>query len=287
MLGTVDRAEAASILRGSDYLTTLPGTFFDFPGIGVVPLEGRPIGPGNTDTIVQRQANAILPTVGSSDTIPIEMVALSLHSVNPVNVTGSFFDVFVHLTPSTRSIGTMTIHHEFPDNGTAAPEGTFSSFFDIFFTVELTPVGPGVPTSFDLQSRLTGSGAWSHEPEDPNPILGQPPLLIISPPGSQADNLHRPLPPGFNDFFIAGFVDERHEAFAGLHRATQATVPGPTALTLIIAGSLLAVVVTRGSHSVPSRKGHGHDSQFAGSMRLVRTWFVGPDAGLSPDDQRM
>jgi hypothetical protein len=173
------------------------------------------------------------------------MVALSLQSVNPVNIAGSFFDVFVHLTPSTRSIGAMTINHEFPDNGTAASEGTFSSFFDIFFTVELMPVGPGVPAAFDLQSRLEGSGAWSHEPEDPNPILGQPPLLIISPPGSQADNLHRPLPSGFNDFFILGVVDERHEAFAGLHRATQATVPGPATLRLIALGLTLSFLAER------------------------------------------
>ena len=98
--GCVAKADAASVLLGSDYLTTLPGTFFDFPGIGVVPLEGRPIGPGNTDTIVQRQEDANLPGMGSSDTIPIEMVALSLQSTAPVNIGGSFFDVFVELTPA-------------------------------------------------------------------------------------------------------------------------------------------------------------------------------------------
>ena len=134
----------------------------------------------------------------------------------------------------------MIINHEFPDNGTAAPEGTFSSFFDLFFTVELSPVGPGDPTSIDVRSRLTGSGLWSHEPENPNPILGAPPILLVSPPGSQTDNLHRPLPPGFDDFFIIGFVDERHEAFAGLHRATQATVPVPSTLALLgVAGLML------------------------------------------------
>ncbi len=48
-------AHAVSVLAGSDYLATTKGAFFDFgPGIGQVPLQGLPIGPFNTDTIVQR-----------------------------------------------------------------------------------------------------------------------------------------------------------------------------------------------------------------------------------------
>lgn len=222
-------AWATSILLGSDYLTTVPRTFFDFPGIGEVDLEGRPIGPGNTDTIVQRQADAILPTVGSSDTIPIEMVALSLQSIDPVNVGGSFFDVFVHLTPGTSSVGEMTINHEFADDGTA-PEGTFTSFFDLFFTVDLTPTGGGAPLSQDFVSRLVSDPAfWSHEPS-----LNA--VLVSGLPGDQAANLHSPLPVGFNDFFVFGIVDERHLAFPGLHRARQATIPEPATLALLGTG---------------------------------------------------
>src|SRR5207249_914370 len=130
-----------------DYLTTLPGTFFDFPnipGFGDPPpvnLRGRPLGPGNlppagyptalgnTDTIVQRQANASLPVqdtgTPSSATIPIQMVALSLESVNPLSIGGSFFDVFVHLNPALPSTGSMTIVHDFVDIAGPTAEGTF------------------------------------------------------------------------------------------------------------------------------------------------------------------
>src|SRR5262249_51221379 len=120
--GRAGPAQAPSILPGARYLPPTPPSCLDFgAGIGVVGFIGRPISPSNmgtTDTIVQRKADAILPVVGSSATIPIEMVALSLQSARPVNVGGSFFDVFVHLTPNTHSEGTMTIRHENPDDAT-------------------------------------------------------------------------------------------------------------------------------------------------------------------------
>ena len=224
-------ARAASILLGTDYLTTVPRTFFDFPGIGEVDFEGRPIGPGNTDTIVQRQADAILPTVGSTDTIPIEMVALSLQSIEPVDIGGLLFDVFVHLTPGTSSIGKMTINHEFADNGTPAPEGTFTSFFDLSFTVDLVPVGGGASQSQDFVSRLESDPAfWSHEPS-------LDAVLVSGLPGDQAANLHSSLPSGFNDFFIVGTVREEHQDIPGQHRARQATVTVPEPATLALFGT--------------------------------------------------
>ena len=65
----VNKAYATPIvMAGSDYFQTLPGTYFDFGGpIGVVEFEGLPIGPGNTDTIVQRQEDADL--TDGSDTV--------------------------------------------------------------------------------------------------------------------------------------------------------------------------------------------------------------------------
>ena len=51
---------ALDVSLGSDYLQTQPGTSFNFgAGIGVVNFTGLPIGPGLTDTIVQRQQNAL------------------------------------------------------------------------------------------------------------------------------------------------------------------------------------------------------------------------------------
>jgi hypothetical protein len=93
-----------TVALGSDYLQTQPGSSFNFgPGIGVVnfmgvPLTGALIPPGyqqslaGTDTIVQRQADADI----NGNPIPIQLMALSVESTAPVNVGGSFFDVFVH-----------------------------------------------------------------------------------------------------------------------------------------------------------------------------------------------
>ena len=112
---------------GSDYLQTQPGSSFDFGGfIGVVNFTGLPIGPGLTDTIVQRQQNAYLDPDGTAAPIPIQLVALSLESTAPVNVGGSFFDVFVTLDPSDASTGTMTISANAAGTG-----GTFTSTLDV------------------------------------------------------------------------------------------------------------------------------------------------------------
>src|SRR3981189_3533784 len=85
-----------SVALGSDYFATQPGTHFNFGGgIGNVNFLGLPIGPFNTDTIVQRKADAVL----GGAAIPIQLVGLSLKSAAPVNVGGSFFDVFHHTRP--------------------------------------------------------------------------------------------------------------------------------------------------------------------------------------------
>ena len=69
------------VLLGSDYLHTVDGTSF----MGV-PFQGVPIGPGNTDTIVRRLRDAPLAGVGSSAIVPIELVALNLVSVVPIDL---------------------------------------------------------------------------------------------------------------------------------------------------------------------------------------------------------
>ena len=115
-------AHADVVLLGSDYFQTIQPTFFTPLG-GLNPLTGLRIGPGTTDTIVQRQADCSLSlsTLGSNCTIPIEMVALSLIStVNPL--------VRVRESPTLASTGLMTIASDGSGMG-----GTFGSFFDVFF----------------------------------------------------------------------------------------------------------------------------------------------------------
>lgn len=108
----------------------IPATFFDAcagPGqhsdplsgaiaFGGSPLTTNPPGAlGTTDTIVRRTGTANLPSAGSTASVPIEMVALSLVSVNPVTVTynggGSpqLWDVRAALSDSAHPAGSMAI----------------------------------------------------------------------------------------------------------------------------------------------------------------------------------
>jgi hypothetical protein len=140
-----------SVALGSDYFATQPGTHFNFGGgIGDVNLLGLPIGPFNTDTIIQRKTDAIL----GGPAIQIQMVALSLKSAAPVNVGGSFFDVFFSLDPANlaNDTGTMNIA------GNTTAGGTFSSAVNVFFQAHFAPLGAG--STFDIfsQVNLTSSG---------------------------------------------------------------------------------------------------------------------------------
>src|SRR5260221_6761218 len=140
-----------SVALGSDYFATQPGTHFNFGGgIGDVNLLGLPIGPFNTDTIIQRRADAVL----GGQPIPIQMVALSLKSTAPVSVGGSFFDVFITLDPANlaNDTGTMSIA------GNTTAGGTFSSALNVFFQAHFAPTGAG--SAFDVfnQVAVTSSG---------------------------------------------------------------------------------------------------------------------------------
>jgi hypothetical protein len=172
------------------------------------------------------------------------MVALSLESVSPVNIGGSFFDVFVHLTPGTTSSGTMTINHEFPDNGTPVREGTFSSSFHLFFTADFTPTGAGTPFSFSGEENLTQTGGlWSHEPPANALLVPAPPSM------NQIANLHLNRPAGFNDFFL---IDSTLEIsnIGGQHQVEAASaIPEPSTLLLLCSGLAGIAWIRKGSLS--------------------------------------
>lgn len=133
----------------------LPAGFFgpgSDPFVGTVVLGGQPIastGPlGPTDTIVKRNSNAILPTPGSSTTVPIEIIALSLVSVNPITVTYNGgqtpdqWSVRACLAQTApQQVGTMTIR----TNTCVCPEGgTFTSTLPVLpkFTFTRTLPSP-------------------------------------------------------------------------------------------------------------------------------------------------
>jgi len=122
--------------------TPIPVDFFD-PGSdpfnGAVQLQGAPLGsfPGCTgvnlgpvDTIVERKQSASFPNIGDSWTVPIEIVSLSLTSMNPITVTygGSnpeLWKVDVILPSSQPALGQMTITQ------THANGGTFTAAFRV------------------------------------------------------------------------------------------------------------------------------------------------------------
>lgn len=91
---------------------------------GPVTLEGKPL-MGNvppTDTIVTRMSAANLPMIGSMATIPIEICALSLVSINPITVTfgtqTSDYDVQVCLRNVAQPTGSMTLTRSHANGGT-------------------------------------------------------------------------------------------------------------------------------------------------------------------------
>ena len=202
-------ALADPIDPGFDLLHTPPGGGVinpaDYGGPNVViPLRGRPIGPGNTDTIIQRTTG--LPD-GGTGAIQAEIVALSLESIAPASISGSFFDVFVDLAPGTSSLGAINVITHTPGPGGG---GTFDSFFDVFARVTMTEVGnPSNMFQLPAQVRLDpGSiGSWSH----------------IPPPGYPNDPLY---PAG-------GWYPTGPVTHTGPHPNTEPATPEPSSLLLV------------------------------------------------------
>ena len=103
----------------------LPADFFapgSQPFSGIIQFRGEPLGTGGpfelgtTDTVVRRSDRVFLPPDPSTTTVPIELVSLSLVSVNPIQVNYTSgppqqFQVFLHAgtLASSNSAGTMTI----------------------------------------------------------------------------------------------------------------------------------------------------------------------------------
>src|SRR5947209_17029563 len=104
MLGlTVHSAFATNIFTGFDLFKTAPGAFFDATGfgLGIIPMVGAPIGPYLTDTIISREngfACAAPPCLGN--TVNTHVFALGLESAGPINIGGSFFDIFMDINDS-------------------------------------------------------------------------------------------------------------------------------------------------------------------------------------------
>ena len=143
--------------------TPLPPSFFDpgsDPFVGTVQFKGLPLGVhpacplddlSQVDTIVRRQAGASLPVIPSSDTVPIEIIALQLVSANPITVTYNgglnpeAWNVRVTLSQSAPQVpGTMTINHLNPQGG------TFSSILPVKPLFTFTRISDNAVRVLDL-----------------------------------------------------------------------------------------------------------------------------------------
>ena len=120
-------AWAMEVEAGFDLFMTTQTTEVDLSGfgLGIVPLEGDDtffLLPG-VDTIVERLDPAGVPNVGDSNTIDIELVALSIVSIDPVRIDVLDFDLHVvggsDILP--QSLGSMTISFSCPGSKPRTP----------------------------------------------------------------------------------------------------------------------------------------------------------------------
>ena len=245
----------APIDPGFDLFETTSGTFVDLPVIGIVPLEGDP-GPlaplgnlGNTDTIVERLQGSGAPFDPPTDlvVIDIELVALSLRSVSPVDISGTLFDLELIsgslLGEPGNPTGSMTIRHE------NSAGGSFSATLPVDVRLIFTEVGNPLNTFEDnIQKVFTSSAPWSHNPpsgypQDPTfPAGGFFPTGIIledapSPPPAQ----HVVRPANDGSQVIGGTyipIDQSALLLAGVQSVSMWMIP-------ILAGIGIGVFVIK------------------------------------------
>ncbi len=159
-------AWALNVESGFDLFMTTQTTEVDLSGfgLGIVPLQGDEsfFGIPGTDTIVERLAPAGVPNVGDSNTVPIELVALSLVSINPVKI--DVFDFDIHVVGGSdfepQRIGEMTINRDDPNGG------SFLALLPINATLHFLQVGGDVGNDFTVPfgDEFVSQGVWSHTP---------------------------------------------------------------------------------------------------------------------------
>ncbi len=154
--------------------TPIPAGFFD-PGSdpfdGVILFTGG--NPAGTDVIVRRLRDAILPGPGSTDIVPIELVALNLVSCQPITITyyggqnPESWNVSVGFVQPPPPTGQMAITKTYPNGGTftsvlyVQPYLTFTKLSDPGI-VRILDIGP-------LNLSTNEPHSWQDTSPKPNP----------------------------------------------------------------------------------------------------------------------
>ncbi|MGD2108917.1 MAG: hypothetical protein PVI86_05950, partial [Phycisphaerae bacterium] len=135
--------EPTTVDFGFSDVPPIPADFFDpgsEPFTGPIPFLGS-APPGEPDTLIQRSSSLGPIPLGDSRTVDIEMVALSLRSVDPITVVNgtstSLWDVDVHLSNiGSSGIDGLTATKTNPNGGTydaripVVPRFTFTKVGD-------------------------------------------------------------------------------------------------------------------------------------------------------------
>jgi hypothetical protein len=229
------------VVAGADYFQTQQGTQFAFdPPIGIVSFVSNPTGPGGTDTILERLADADL---NNPAPVALKLMSLSLESAAPVNISGNLFDVFVTLDPANLANDTGTITIDGSPSG-----GTFDSQFNVYFQATFIQQGnPSNTIVVDGHTVLSQNG----DPWQSTPLPDQ--VLVMGLVGDLAANDHTNLASNQFDFFSTDLTDTSFLLMSGCGampsmpgcakhlvreapRVVQSPVPEPTSSVLFAIG---------------------------------------------------
>jgi len=231
-----------TVNQGYDLLVTQSGTNFsgvDFQGVplGTFDFGAGPVNVGDTDTIIQRLADATVATAGLSATVAAQINALQLMSTAPTDF-GLGADFYYITLQSVRggptTSGTITITFD-PASTPSNQFGTFSSFFDVFFDIRKGSLNGPIALSSELT--LTSAGnAWTH--------VAPTGAILIDGVNNNLNGTNN-----LNDFWPVGTIQEMHPG-VGVH-AVRA-VPEPCAIGLSLMGSLCVLGYSRKRRSTSS-----------------------------------
>jgi len=252
LLGAPGLSQAEfTVNPGWDLWDTQEGTTF-VAGATDIPLQGVPLGTfdfggaigtqfvNGTDTIVRRTEPAVVSGPGETATIDIEMVALQLRSVDPVDLsafggTGTEF-IFVTLQENEESVGQMSITFDEEPVGpppTQPVHGTWESQIEVAFDVRAGSLMGDILASETL-TLSSSNNFWSH----------LPPAGAVEIPGVNVFLNGQNRDTDFWPTSATGglaLVEESHPS--GTRHLVRATVPEPSSVVLVSLGGIGAAGV--------------------------------------------